>query len=95
MIYHYLHAVFPNSRRPFDSQVVDAIDDELEIEGLVVDSKPVASKKPLKAAGQYKFPLATNRSNHSVEIMVYHADIFLVYAYCMTKTLSISHICIF
>jgi hypothetical protein len=32
---------------------------------------------------------------HSVEMMIYHTDIFLVYAYCMTKTLSISHICIF
>ena len=42
---------------------MDAIDDELETEGLVADSKPATSKRPLKAAGQYKFPLATNRSN--------------------------------
>lgn len=53
----------PNARRHVDTHVVDAIDDELETEGLVVDSKPAASKKPLKAAGQYKFPLASNRSN--------------------------------
>ena len=42
---------------------MDAIDDELETEGLVADSKPATSKRPLKAAGQYKFPLATNQSN--------------------------------
>ena len=39
---------------------MDAIDDKLETEGLVADLKPATSKRPLKAAGQYKFPLATN-----------------------------------
>ena len=53
----------PNSQRHVDSHVVDAIDDELETEGLVADSKPTTSKRPLKVAGQYKFPLATNRLN--------------------------------
>ena len=33
--------------------------------------------------------------SHSMEIMIYHVDIFFVYGNCMTKTLSISHICIF
>ena len=50
----------PNSRRHVDSHVAGTIDNELETEGLVVDSKPAAFKKPLKAAGQYKFPLASN-----------------------------------
>ena len=55
--------LLPNARRHVDTHVADAMDDELEAEGLVVDSKPAASKKPIRAAEQYKFPLATNRSN--------------------------------
>jgi hypothetical protein len=32
------------------------------------------------------------RAAHSMEVMIYHANIFFVYGDCMTKTLSISHI---
>ena len=55
----------PNSWRHVDSHVADTIDNKLETKGLVVDSKPAAFKKPLKAAGQYKFPLASNQSNRT------------------------------
>ena len=52
-----------NVHRHVDSHVVDALDGETEMEGLVADSKPATSRKPFKAAGQYKFPLANNCSN--------------------------------
>ena len=52
-----------NTRWPLDTHVAEALDDELEAGGLVVDSKSTATKNHIKATGKYKFLLSSNQLN--------------------------------